>query len=206
MGPSIIQRNDIDPQHAEVKDAVIKTGNSNEENVPNLGGILFRMLQESEERSKTTSVYFVPMPISLQLCYLLADSHHRPMNWRCRFCNSRPGLMPNHPGAEPRLDKQYQGPRQDQLVILQWNSDGILREVTALKMVHDMQQVDITWIQETKLLPKDNTPGIPQYRAVCCETQFKGRQGVEASSSMYAQHWHSLLSDQLLERPMCWRN
>ena len=109
-----------------------------------LGGILFRMLQESEERSKTTSVYFVPMPISLQLCYLLADSHHRPMNWRCRFCNSRPGLMPNHPGAEPRLDKQYQGPRQDQLVILQWNSDGILREVTALKMVHDMQQADMT--------------------------------------------------------------
>ena len=59
-------------------------------------------------------------------------------------------MVPNHPGAEPRLDKQYQGPRQDQLVITQWNANGILHEVAALMTVLTLLQVDVECIQETK--------------------------------------------------------
>ena len=36
--------------------------------------------------------------------------------------------MQNQPCAEPQLEKQYQGPKQDKLVILPWNANGILRE------------------------------------------------------------------------------
>ena len=38
MGPSIVQRNDIDPVQKEVKDAGIKTGNDNEDVAPKHGG------------------------------------------------------------------------------------------------------------------------------------------------------------------------
>ena len=80
--------------------------------------------------------------------------------------------MPNHPGAELQLNKQCQGPKQDQLFILQWNSNGILREVAALEAVLPSLQVDIECIQETKLLPKDKTAEIPQYRTVRLDRQI----------------------------------
>ena len=38
VGPSFVQRNNIDPLQTKVKDAVIGTGNGNEEVAPNLGG------------------------------------------------------------------------------------------------------------------------------------------------------------------------
>ena len=59
--------------------------------------------------------------------------------------------MPNHLGAEPQLDKQYQAHKQDQ-----WNANGILREVSAFKTVLASLQVDVTCIQETKLLKSIN--------------------------------------------------
>ena len=43
-------------------------------------------------------------------------------------------------------------------------------------------------------------------RQFTATAQLKGRQGVEASSSVYTRHWHSPLSIQLLERPMYRRN
>ena len=67
LGPTIVHRNDIDPLHTEVKDAVIETGNSNLEMAPKLGGVMCRMLRESDEMSKLTSVHFLPMPHPLQL-------------------------------------------------------------------------------------------------------------------------------------------
>ena len=116
---------------------------------------------------------------------LQADSHHRLVIWRCIFSNSRPNFELNHLGAEPRLNKQYHGSKQNQLVVLQCNANGILREVVALKTVLASLQVDVACIQETKLLPMDKAPEIPQHRAACLITIFRGRQGVEASSSMH---------------------
>ena len=65
VDPSIMQRNDVVPLQTEVKDAGITTGNCNEEVTLNLGGggILCRMLRESEERSKRTSVCLLPLPL-----------------------------------------------------------------------------------------------------------------------------------------------
>ena len=105
---------------------------------------------------------------------LQADNLLRLMNWRCRFCNGRPDLVPNHPGAETRLDKQYQGYRQDKLVILQWNANGILREVAALETVLASLQADAACIQDTKHQPKDNTPEINQYSAFSRGRQIQG--------------------------------
>ena len=73
VGSSIVQRKDVDPLQTEVKDAGIGTGNSKKGAMPNIGGvgvILCRMIQESEERSKTTCVLFLPMPLPLKLRYL----------------------------------------------------------------------------------------------------------------------------------------
>ena len=64
---------------------------------------------------------------------LQTENLHRLINWRCRFCNSRPYLVQSHPGGELRLDMQYRGSKQDQLVILLWNVNGILRELAALE-------------------------------------------------------------------------
>ena len=88
------------------------------------------------------------------------------MNWRRRSHNSRPDLAPNHPGAEPQLDKDYQGPRQYQLVILQLNANSILYKVAMFETILASLQVDVACIHETKLLPKDKTHEITQYRAV----------------------------------------
>ena len=76
--------------------------------------------------------------------------------------------------AEPRLDKQCQGPRQDQLVITQCNADSTLCEVSEIKTVLDTQQVDVACIQETKLLPKDKTREIPQFWAVHHDHPIEG--------------------------------
>ena len=97
---------------------------------------------------------------------LQADNLHWLVNWRSTFCNSRPDLLPSRPGAEPRLGNECQVPRQDQLVILRWNANGILREVMALKTVLVSQQVDVACIQVAELLSKDKTREIPQCRSV----------------------------------------
>ena len=109
--------------------------------------------------------------------------------------------MPSHPGAVPRLDRQFLASMLDRLVISQWNASDILGEMAALNAVLASLQVDIACIQETIHLPKDTTPEIPQYRAVC---PIQGRQVVEDSSFTYVPHWHSLLSTQLLGCPTCW--
>ena len=96
------------------------------------------------------------------------------MNWRCRFCNCRPDLVPSRPGAESRLYKPNQGSRQYQLVISQWNVNGILREMAALLTVLTSLQVDATRIREIKLLPKDKTPEIQQSRSVHRDHQIQG--------------------------------
>ena len=71
MVPSTVRRNNIDPPKTEVRDAGIGTENGNEEDAPNLGGgILCRVLLESEERRQLTCVRFVPMPLALNLRYL----------------------------------------------------------------------------------------------------------------------------------------
>ena len=106
--------------------------------------------------------------------HLQADKRHQLENCPCRFCNSRPDLVPNNPGAEPRLNKQHQGSRQHQLVILQWNANGILREVAALETVLASLQVNVACSQESKLLPKDKTTEIPQHRAVHRGGQIHG--------------------------------
>ena len=68
---------------------------------------------------------------------------HRLVKLRCRFYNSQPDLVPNHPGAQSRLDKQYQETKQNQLVNSQWNANGILHEMAALEMVLESMQVTI---------------------------------------------------------------
>ena len=60
-------------------------------------------------------------------------------------------------GAEPRLDKQYQGPKQDQLVISHWNANCMVHKVTALGMVLASLQIDAVRTQVTKLPPKYKT-------------------------------------------------
>ena len=137
---------------------------------------------------------------------LQADNLHRLMNGRCRFSNSRPDLASTHPGAEPRLYKQYQGPTQDQLVILQWNANGILREMVPLDTVLVLLQVDVACIQKAKLLPKDKNLKFHKIGQFVATTQFWWRQGAKASSSTYVRHGHSLPPVQLLEHPMCWRD
>ena len=99
---------------------------------------------------------------------LQVDNFHRLVNWRCRFCNSRQDLVPNHPCAEPRLDKQ------DLLVILRWNANSMLCEVTVPNTVLALLQVDVACIREAKLMPKDKTREIPQYGALRCNRPIHG--------------------------------
>ena len=110
--------------------------------------------------------------------HLQADNLQRLVNWRCRFSNCRPDLVTTIVGAEPRLDKQYPGPSQEELVITQWEADGILREVTELKTVLASLQVDTLSVsrklnscQRTKPLKLLN---IGQFIATA---QFSGTQG-----------------------------
>ena len=119
MVPSIVQRNDIDPLQTEVKEAVIKTGNGNEELAPKLVGASCVECSRKVRRGARRLVCFSCRCHFHFNCVtstrLQADILHRLVNWQCRFRNSRPDLVPNHPVAEPRLHKQYQGPRQDHL-------------------------------------------------------------------------------------------
>ena len=57
----------------------------------------------------------------------------------------------------PVLDKKSRGVHQYQLRILQWNANGIHRELPLLEDL-ETTNVEVACIQETKLQPKDKTP------------------------------------------------
>ena len=63
----IVRREDIDQLQTEVREAGIGPENSNEDVTPTMTGTLCRMLRESEERSRTTSLRFLPTTTNARL-------------------------------------------------------------------------------------------------------------------------------------------
>ena len=57
----------------------------------------------------------------------------------------------------PVIDKKSPGVHQCQLCILQWNTNGIHRELPFLEDIYEATNVDVVCIQEMKLQPKDKT-------------------------------------------------
>ena len=69
----------------------------------------------------------------------------------------------------PVLDKKNPGVDQYQVRILQWNDNGIHRELPPLEDYLEATNVDVVYIQETKLQPMDETPEIINLSAVRCD-------------------------------------
>ena len=72
MESLVVRRNDIEPLQIKVRDVENGPGNRYEKIDPKFEGTLCRMLLE---KSKTTGVRLLPMPLQLQLCYI-----HTPPN------------------------------------------------------------------------------------------------------------------------------
>ena len=136
MKPLVMRRNVIEPLQTELRHSDIGTGNGHKKFTPNLGRAPCAEWSGKMRRGAGRLAYRA-CRCYFHLNYvtstrLQADSLHSLVNWRCRFCNSRPDLVPSQPGDESRLNEQYQGPMMEQLVILQWNAFKILRNVAAL--------------------------------------------------------------------------
>ena len=78
------------------------------------------------------------------------------------------------PDAETQFDMQYHATEQAYLDNQQCNADGILRDVAALETVLESMQSDVACFLETRLLPKDKSPEIPQCGKFPCDRQFQG--------------------------------
>ena len=86
--------------------------------------------------------------------------------WMCSRCQpGRSNDIPPHPThiksrVQPGQDRQHK------LRFLQWNADGVnTKAAELLKFLKD-KQVDIAFIQETRLRPQDRTPAFPGFN-VC---------------------------------------
>ncbi|MES9973890.1 MAG: reverse transcriptase family protein, partial [Candidatus Thiodiazotropha sp.] len=74
----------------------------------------------------------------------------------------------------PTMDKGGNHIIRRNLQIVQWNANGILRELPLLEDYLERHRVDIACVQETKLLPRDQTPHLKQFTAVRQDRQIQG--------------------------------
>ena len=130
-----------------------------------IGGTPCRMLQVSEKRSMATWGRLLPMILPLQLQYL-----HTSSSWPSSSAGEMAmlvlqqssGFGAQSSGCERRIDVQYQWSKVIlQLVILRWNVNGIPRDVAVLETVLTSLLVEVAYIQENNLLPKDRTREVP---------------------------------------------
>ena len=66
----------------------------------------------------------------------------------------------------PMSDKKSPDVHQYQLCILQWNANGIHRELPLQEDLLEATNVDVVCIPETKLQPKDKTPELRNFCAI----------------------------------------
>ena len=66
----------------------------------------------------------------------------------------------------PVLDKKSPGVQQYQIRILQWNANGIHRELPHREVLLEATNVDVVCVQETNLQPNDKNPELRNFRVV----------------------------------------
>lgn len=94
--------------------------------------------------------------------------------WRCKACLENDQPIDEVSSIKHELDKKSKGITQQQLRILQWNANGIFRELPLLKDRLASLKIDVACIQETKLLPSDRTPELRQYAAIRQDWHIQG--------------------------------
>ena len=82
------------------------------------------------------------------------DVAFRPQGWCCPSCTDQPKTTDNRQ-TKPTLDPKSTGVQQANLHILQWNANGIHRELPLLEKLLEELHVDIDCIQESRLLPSN---------------------------------------------------
>ena len=87
--------------------------------------------------------------------------------WQYTHCSQKPVADSQNNQMAPVLDKKNPGVYQ--VRILQWNDNGIHREIPPLEDLLEATNVDMVYIQETKLQPKDKNPEIINPSAVRCD-------------------------------------
>ena len=90
-----------------------------------------------------------------------------PGSWTCRHCLYVPPTeVINGTEETAETSEKVKGSTEDDIVIMQWNCDSLLRKVPELKDRLRRRNVGICLIQETKLSKKMSTPKIPGYTAI----------------------------------------
>ena len=86
--------------------------------------------------------------------------------WQCTHCSQKPVADSEDNQMASVLDKKIPGVHQYQLSILQWNANGNHRELPLLEDLLEATDVDVAYIQETKLQSKYMTPELRNISAV----------------------------------------
>ena len=90
----------------------------------------------------------------------------RTQRWKCTLCSQKPVADSQDNQMAPVLDMKSPGIRQYKIRILQWNANGIHRELQLLEDLIEATNVDVVCIQETKVQLKDKTREHRTIRAV----------------------------------------
>ena len=78
-----------------------------------------------------------------------------------------------------KLDKTSTAVSQPKRVILQWNANGIYREIQLLEDLAEKHKADLITIQESRFLSRDKAPGLSNYYPVRKDkpVQVEAREG-----------------------------
>ena len=96
--------------------------------------------------------------------------------WQCEACQ---GVFATPPAKAVATSAEFKTGRASKPVlnILQWNCDTLRSKVEELKIFLREKKVDIFVLQETKLIPKDETPKIHGYTLIRQDRpQLKGKE------------------------------
>ena len=94
--------------------------------------------------------------------------------WQCTHCSQKPIADSHDNQMVPVLDMTSPSVHQCNLRILQWNANGIHRELPFLEDLLEAANVDVVCIQETKLQPKYKTPELRNFSVVHSDRPVQG--------------------------------
>ena len=124
-----------------------------------------------------------------------ADVAFQMQGWCCPKCIQQQNATGQPTNQPIRLDPKTTGAKQAQIRILQWNANGIHRELPLLEELLEKNNVDIACIQESRLLPKDRTPELHHFNAIRRDRPVQG----EARGGGLLTYVRKTLSYRLLE-------
>ena len=91
-------------------------------------------------------------------------------SWVCTSCKEALAMEAERPPDPAQRimfpSEQSIGQTATEVHIMQWNANGILREVEELEQYITTRDIDVCCVQESKLLPKDTLPSMSNYNVV----------------------------------------